>query len=141
MLLSLPLHSPQTLPNPHVSVRPFELSHHCNSRGPYGSTAFFIKFDASQLSLADGRVDADVNGAPRFASGGSRAGGGKELLFFGDMESSFHKIGGEAFGADGPARAKKLNDLVWTEAARVWDEGLLLGIFVRFLLLVRAVGV
>lgn len=91
------------------------VKHGCNSKGGYGSSAFFIRLD-----------DSDQNQSREATTPTPTS---TEFLFWGDVESGL----GVGKGTHGDVKGKDLNREVWREAAVRWEEGRLGGVFVSVL--------
>lgn len=120
----------------------FPLSHGATSRGPYGSSAIFVRYDPSilasmpasrrqSLTTSDGPDDT-LASVPSVHSLTSLDDGGEaEFLFFGDFESSYRAPGSEGVDASGAQAAALHNRAVWEQAARSMRAGRLSSVFVR----------
>lgn len=107
-----PLH-----PSLPITTLVYPVAHGCTSKGLYESSAVFIRYDPAALS--DGPENVDTGKGLR------------EFLFFGDVESAWRKSGDEDVSPAGKVGAARMNEAIWDEAARGWDEGRLAGVFVN----------
>lgn len=60
---------------------------------------------------------------------------GREILFFGDVESEYRPEGKEDFDVEGGKEAGRLNRAIWKQAAASFSQGRLAGVFVRIFIL------
>ncbi|OCF38678.1 hypothetical protein I317_07529 [Kwoniella heveanensis CBS 569] len=113
-----PLHP--TLP---ITLLTYPVAHGCTSKHTYESSAMFVRYDPgaitqpatpSSLSAPSNRVD-----------------GGREFLFFGDVESSYRRSGEEGVDVERGKEAETLNGAIWREAAKSWKDGRLCGVFIE----------
>lgn len=114
----------------------FPVAHGRTSQGPYASSAAFIRYDPTLLvsrpasrrpSQAQVLMQSD-DGQEAMELTDESA--GRELLFFGDFESSWRSSGEENVDAEGREASQQLNEVIWKQAAESWDQGRLAGIFV-----------
>lgn len=96
-----------------LSVLELPISHGSTTQGNYEASAFFIRVTETSQAAPDMRSES----GSKFA----------EILFFGDVESSYT---GNV--------AKALNTKVWKEAAERWTRGTLRAIFVSRECVLRA---
>ncbi|KAK8864671.1 hypothetical protein IAR55_001922 [Kwoniella newhampshirensis] len=109
-----------------LSVSTYPVVHGLTSRGHYDSSAMFIR------CRPDGtcpRAGSNGNGALRPRDQDPDA--GRQVLFFGDVESSFRRPGDEDVDMDRRDLAGEMTRAIWTEAAKSWNEGMLCGIFIE----------
>ncbi|WWD17019.1 hypothetical protein CI109_101455 [Kwoniella shandongensis] len=122
------------------SVSTYPLVHGLTSRGHYDSSAMFIQCRPS----GEAPKRPERNPSPTIstnANGNGNGNGlanrtedkdtGRQLLFFGDLESSFRKPGEEEVDAMRKDLAGEMNRTIWTQAAKSWKEGKLAGIFIE----------
>ncbi|ORX35621.1 cyclic-AMP phosphodiesterase [Kockovaella imperatae] len=107
-----------------LSVRQFEVSHGSTSKGAYESTALFIR-------LTDHTVDDAMTHLGHGFDARSDSSKEPELLFFGDVESSYRSPGSEDQDTAARDRAEQCNGVIWAEAADLWAQGRLSGIFIE----------
>lgn len=126
-----------TLP---VSTLLFPTSHGCTSQGAYPSSAVFVRYDPSLLSI-EPQASASASASQSklstppdeesVAGDGAGAGSsGSEFLFFGDVESAWRAPSEEHIDKANAELAHRLNHVIWQRAAQSFAQGRLSSIFV-----------
>lgn len=121
----------------------FPVSHGRTTSGPYGSSAFFLRYDPSVLesappsraasqtsALSSKRNSFQANSPPPLGDGDPMEPMGREFLFFGDVESRWRPESQQDWGIEAGKYADEMNVKVWEQAATSVRQGRLAGIFV-----------
>lgn len=114
----------------------FPIAHGRTSHGPYSSSAAFLRYDPTLLSsrpasraASQSKLSTPPDEDKSEIDDGSA---GREMLFFGDFESSWRSAGEEDVDLEAGTSAADLNEQIWKQAAKSWDQGRLAGVFVGY---------